>query len=130
MDEQWPLMSRDEESRRLLDAAWVSDQPEQPRTEATGYHGDGAFDLHYDPQCPRCTDQRDRLMPDPGFDEVYAAVLPEPTNCIECERFFGHPSFGPCTHRNGASSSTRPATLRKSMPPPSSPPSEKERQSD
>jgi len=45
----------------------------------TGYHGDGEFDLHYDPKCPQCTARRDRLMPDHGMDAVYEAVTPSGT---------------------------------------------------
>jgi len=37
-----------------------------------GYHGDGEFDLHYDPHCVFCGTNRDRLRPDVGWDHIYA----------------------------------------------------------
>ena len=46
--------------------------------ESAGYHGEGEFDLHYDPRCPRCIERRDRLRPDPSFDKIYATTDEEP----------------------------------------------------
>gem|GEM_PF-3137403 len=43
-------------------------------TTAAGYHGEGEFDLHYQPGCPRCTEQRDRTRPEHGMSRVYAAT--------------------------------------------------------
>lgn len=40
----------------------------------SGYHGEGEFDLHYDPRCSRCTANRDRLRPAVAFDEIFAST--------------------------------------------------------
>ena len=44
---------------------------------AAAVHGEGEFDLHYDPHCSRCNEQRDRLRPEHGMDAIYTEVAAE-----------------------------------------------------